>query len=167
MPTEYTFRRLFEATFLNAKKGIYSNETDSVDLCCRSLHKCDAYKQIELNHTNALYIRHCECVHSFQKCLENLNTSLSNEFAFIYSINTTKCYAKDHPIIKCISFDANLELKADTIFEFINSAERALLLNRCLKYDLDQSLPQQLQIFDVPFNNHAMSTFECKLHIVR
>lgn len=164
LPTEFTLKKSFEATFFNAKTHIHSSESDRVDLCCRSLHKCDAHKRILLNYTNESCVRNCECEYSFVKCLENLNSSLSNELAFVHSINTTKCYAKDYPIIKCKTFDAHqIESKISSHFKFLDSAERESLFNRCSKYDLDQSRPQQIQIFDVPFNNHAMSAIECKL----
>lgn len=146
LPTEFTLKKSFEATFVSVKDELYLNETDRVDLCCRSLHKCDAHKHIEFNYKNESNIRHCKCVYSFQNCLKNLNTSLSNELAFFHSVNTTRCYAKEYPIIKCITFDSHK--KEST--------------RRCLEYDLDQSQPQKLQIFDVPFNNHALSAFKCK-----
>lgn len=134
------------------------DDKDYVDLCCRSLHKCDAYKRIELNQTTEWSFRHCECMHSFQICLKNLNTSLSNEVAFIHSINATKCYSKDHPIIKCIKFETYSESNAQ-LFTFMNLTEREKYFRRCLKYELDESQPEHFQIFDMPFNNHANSSF--------
>lgn len=133
MPTEFTLKRLLEASFVDTKKGTISNETYRMDLCCRSLHKCDAYKRIEFNYIKESDIRHCECVHSFQRSLENMNTSLSNEFAFIHTINTAKCYAKDHPIIECITFES----KTGPIVELMSSVGRDFFPNRCLKYDLN------------------------------
>lgn len=158
MPTERSLKKSLDTTFVNSKKFIYTNGTDRVDLCCRSLHKCDAHKRSVLNYTNESYIRHCECVHSFENCLKNLNSSLSNKFAFLYAVNTSKCYAIDHPIIKCKKFDAQLnELKAAPLFKVMNSA-----FIRCIEYVIDQSQPKELQIFDVPFNSHAISAFKCK-----
>lgn len=130
---------------------------DDVDFCCRSLHKCDAYKHTELNkYTNEMYIRHCDCVHSFQICLKNLNTSLSNQLAFIHSINATKCYAQDYPAIECI----NHETYPDALLRLVNSAERERFFNRCLNYDFDFSQLQKVQMFDVPFNNYTMTTVD-------
>lgn len=164
MPTEFSLKKSFEATFVNSKERIYLNGTNRVDLCCRTLHKCDAHKHIEFNYTNESNIRHCKCEFSFQKCLKNLNTSLSNELAFLHSVNTTKCYSKDHPIIKCMTFDSH---KRESIpVQFIKSMdlpEHKSLFGRCLKYDLDQSKPQKLQLFDVPFNYYASYAFQCKL----
>lgn len=157
-PTEFTLKRSFEATFDSVKSGGYSNEIDRVDLCCRSFHKCEARKNIELNYTNEqVNIRHCECEYSFKNCLDNLNTSSSNVLGFIHSLNTEKCYVIDHPIIKCISFDA-LQIEPEIDLHLNKS-----IFNRCSKYDLDQSQPQLLQMFDVPFNEHATFAFKCKL----
>lgn len=164
MPSEFTLKRSLEATFVNTKNGKYPNETDRVDLCCRSLHKCDAQKRIELSYTVESHTKHCECEHSFQKCLKNLNASLSNDIAFVHSINTTDCYAKDHPIIECAVLHAPPNnSKTATILQLMSPKERRSLSNRCLKYDLNKSQAQKLQIFGVPFNNHAISAFECKL----
>lgn len=153
MPTEITLKTSLNAKFVDTNWGM--DEKDHVDLCCHSLHKCDAHKQIELNHTIDSYIRNCDCVNSFQKCLTNSNTSLSNELALIHSINTTKCYAKDHPIIKCKTFETYPESKTYPFNRLINSTERERFLNRCLKYDLDQSQPPKLQKFDMALNEHA------------
>lgn len=158
LPTEATWKQSFDATFVNSKKLI-ANETDRVNLCCRSLHKCDAHKHIELNYTNKSYIRHCECIHSFQNCLENLNTSLSMELAFIYSINTTRCYAEDYPIIKCKTFDAGPKELESLPTVVIHSS-----FNRCIKYNINRDQPKIIQIFDVPFNRHALSAFICKFY---
>ncbi|XP_031622912.1 uncharacterized protein LOC116340509 [Contarinia nasturtii] len=122
-PTEFTLKRSFEATFEIVKKGGYLNESDRADLCCRSFHKCGAHKHIELNYTNEqANIRHCECEYSFKNCLENLNTSSSNVLGFIHSLNTEKCYAIDHPIIECISFDApQIEPEIDLHLQNLNA----------------------------------------------
>lgn len=83
---------MLEATFVITKWGMNLNEKDHVDICCRTFHKCDAHKRDDLNVTTELYVRHCDCIHSFQLCLQRANTSLSNEFAFMHSINSTRCY---------------------------------------------------------------------------
>lgn len=94
LPTEHTLKQSLEATFLNVNRGAHFNGKDQIDSCCRSLHKCDAYQRIALNQTNdSLWdFRHCDCLYFFQICLDHVNTSLSNEVAFLHSINTTKCY---------------------------------------------------------------------------
>lgn len=147
-------KKSLEATFINAKKGTYLDEKDHLDACCRSFHKCNAFKHIEFNHTNNW--SHCDCIHFFQKCLKNSDTSLSNELAFIHSINATKCYAKDYPITKCIKFESYPEWKAPFL-RFVNSAEREKFFNRCSKYELDERQPQRIQLFDLPYNYHGMS----------
>lgn len=157
LPTEFTLK------FVTVKKGTYLNDSDHLDLCCRSIHKCEAHKRIELNYTIDAYIRHCECEYSFQNCLENLNSSLSNELGFIHSLNTSKCYTIDYPIIKCVKFDPyRVESEVNLNLLFLDSDEHKSLFNRCLKYDLDQSQPKKIQMFDVPFNN-KMFAFKCKL----
>lgn len=122
-------------------------------------------KHIELNYTNEqANIRHCECEYSFKNCLENLNTSSSNVLGFIHSLNTEKCYAIDHPVIKCISFDApQIEPEIDLHLQNLNAVKRKSIFNRCSKYDFDQGQPQLLQMFDVPFNEHATFAFKRKL----
>lgn len=162
-----TWKRSFDAIFVNTKSGSELNGTERVDLCCRTFHKCDAFKRETTNHTfditNKSYIRHCGCENSFKKCLSNLNTTLSNEIAFMHSLNSTKCYTRDHPIIKCNqTFNEHSELKSAPLLGLMNSTEREMFLKRCLKYDVDKSQPQQLQVFDVPFNIHAMSAFKCR-----
>lgn len=57
----------------------------------------------------------------------------------------------------CIKFEANSESKAPFL-EFMSSAERGQFFNRCMKYELDDSQPQKLQLFDLPFNNHGIYT---------
>lgn len=164
-PTEFTWKRSFEATFDNVKNGGFLYESDRIDSCCRSFHKCEAHKHIELkNITEQANIRHCECEYSFKNCLENLNTSSSNVLGFIHSLNAEKCYAIDHPIVKCISSDAPLmEPEIDLHFKDLNTVKRKSIFNRCSKYDLDQGQPQLLQMFDVPFNERAAFAFKCKL----
>lgn len=157
MPTEFTLKISFEAIFINAKKIIHFDERDNVDLCCRSFHKCEAYKHHEFNYRNETNMQNCNCIKLFQNCLENLNTSLSSEVSFFHSMNNTKCYDKDYPIIKCKTVEIHLESKA---FPFLNSAEHEQFFNRCSTYYLDQGHPKQLQIFDVPLNKYAISALK-------
>lgn len=157
LPTEYALRKSLDATFINANKEIHLDEKYYVDSCCHSLHKCDAYKRIALNQTNDTLwnFQHCDCVYFFKICLYNLNTSLSNEVALLHSINTTKCYTNDHPIIQCIKFESYTEWKIQ-FFRYVNQTERKRLFNRCSKYQLDKNKPHQLQLRDLPFNYHEM-----------
>lgn len=159
LPTEHSLKRSLEATFTNAIKGIHlENEEDQIDGCCRSLYKCNAHKRIALNQTNnslSTY-QHCDCIHFFQICLDKFNTSLANEVAFLHSINTTKCYTNDHPIIGCIKFESQPEWKTPFL-RFVDQTERKRLLNRCSKYELDKNKSQQLQLRDVPFSYHGIS----------
>lgn len=150
---------------MKAISGTISNEKYKIDLCCRSLYKCDAHKHIELNQTTEIHISYCGCVKLFKTCLKNLNTSLSNEVSFIHAINTTKCFSKVHPIIKCIE----LEEYSDEIvklFKFTNLNERAKYFRRCVKYELDQDEKEELQIFDMPFNDDIGRIFKKKQNYV-
>lgn len=150
MPTKETLKTSLKASFVK------SIEIDQVDSCCRSFYKCDAHKSNEFNRTNEWDIPHCECMHSFQTCLDSLNNSLSEDFTYIHSINTIKCYSKDYPIVKCLKFD-ELTSAEDAylhgVYEFSNSDEFEKYFNRCLKYDLDETKPQQLQLYDLPLNH--------------
>lgn len=95
LPNEFTLKESLEATLANGKRGTFLDDEYRMDLCCRSLHKCDALKNTELNHSNkwnSSTVRHCECLQSFSMCLEKLNTSLSNDFASIHNKSTDKCY---------------------------------------------------------------------------
>lgn len=96
LPSENSLKTSLEATLVNAKQ-MHSDDKDLImlDLCCRICHKCDAHKHKELNVTSKSHSRHCDCANSFQLCLNRLNTSLSKEFAFIYSVNATTCYRLD------------------------------------------------------------------------
>lgn len=155
LPTEHLLQKTLDSTFINSRNNTILNETDRIDMCCRSFYKCNSYKQIELNQTTVWAIRHCDCVRSFQICLKNLNTTLSNELNFIHSINTTKCFSKDHPIDKCITFEKYPDAMVQ-LFKFINSDDREKYLKRCTKYELDRNREKKLQIFDIPFNEYAM-----------
>lgn len=159
LPTDRALKKSLEATLFSAKNEIYLNDVDRLDLCCRSLHKCDAYKNAELNHTNELYVRHCECVHTFRKCLKSLNTSLSNDIAFVHSINITKCYAKDHPIIECVVFESHPN--STDFLSFMSRAERETFFKRCIRYQLDKSQPKKFQSFDLPSIFRELSDFAC------
>lgn len=152
LPTERTLKVSLESSFVNTKK-VYLDENDDVNLCCRSLHKCDAHKHIEINQMIEWNVRNCECVNLFKKCLRNLKTKLSNDLAFRYSMDTTKCYAKEHPIANCVKTEAFSKEEQDAEFlKFLDPFERGKLLYRCSKYKLDQSQPRKLQLFDLTFN---------------
>lgn len=129
------------------------NDKDRLDSCCRSLHKCDASKNVELTYSNDRNIPHCECVHSFRSCLKNLNTSLSNELASIHSINITQCLALDYPMIKCAKFE-EYSISTDERLGSMSSTELNRFFDRCIKYELDENQPQKLQLFDIPFIYH-------------
>lgn len=151
LPTEDTLKKALQSTFINAKSDTALDGTNRIDLCCRTLHKCDALKRHELNHTNLWPMWHCECVRSFHTCLNNLNTTLSNEFAFIHSVNTTKCFSNDHPIVKC----KRLQQYSDSskLFKSSNLDELEKHFKRCIKYELNLNQREELQIFDVPYRN--------------
>lgn len=151
-------KKSLEATFVNANRRINLDENDQIDACCRSLHKCDAYKRMAFNRTNdSLWnFRPCDCIHLFQICLDNLNTSLSNEVEVLLSINTTKCYTNDYPIVQCIKWESCAESKAPFL-RFVNQAQREKFFNRCSKYELDENRPKQLQLRDFPFKHYEMS----------
>lgn len=150
MPTEHTLKKSLLSIFLNNKNDTIVNEKYKIDVCCRSLHKCDAHRRAELNHSTDNHISYCECVQSFQKCLRNLNQTLSNEVAFIHSLNATKCFTTIHPIIKCIKFEQHSE-STDQIIKFTTMNERENYFKRCTKYELDLSRKEELQIIDLPF----------------
>lgn len=159
MPTENALKKSLEATFVNANRQTHSaDENDQINACCRSLHKCEAYKRIEFNQTNVSFgnFRHCDCIHSFQICLDDLNSTISNEVEFLHSINTIKCYTDSYPIIQCIKWVSYPEWKAPFL-KFGNQTEREFVLKRCSKYELDNSRPKQLQLRDLSFNHHEMS----------
>lgn len=173
LPTEKALKRSLEATLVNANIRTDSDEKYQIDACCRSLYKCDAYKRVALNQTNDLFwnIRPCDCIELFQICLVNLDSSLSNEIELLHSINTTKCYTSDYPIIHCKKWESYPEGNTP-ILRFVNQAEREKFFNRCTKYELDKSRPKQIQLRDVPFNHHerfannmsqnAFNTQKCK-----
>lgn len=159
LPTENLLKKTLDSTFFKSKNGAFLNETDRIDLCCRSLYKCNAYKRIELNLTYVWNIRHCDCVHSFQICLKNLNTSVSNKVNFVHSLNTVTCFSKDHPIVMCIEFERYSDIMIQ-LFETFTPEEKDEERNfkRCIKYALDQKRKKVLQLFDVSFNENATYT---------
>lgn len=139
-------RKSLHATFFNVRNDTYVDHEDRLDSCCHFLHKCNAHK----NDANYRNILHCECVYSFRICLKKLNTSLASHLAFIHSINTTKCYAKNHPIIKCVKLEEYVG-SASQYPRFLNLTLKNVFFNRCTKYEFDESQPQKLQLFDLPF----------------
>lgn len=163
MPTENALKKSLETTLVNANRRTHSDEKNQVDTCCRSLLKCDAYNRIAFNQTyNPLWnIRSCDCVHLFHTCLDNLNSSLANEVAFMHSMNATKCYTNDYPIIQCTQWESYPEWKAP-FFRFVNQAERKKFFNRCAKYEFDKNRPKQLQLRDLAFNHHQISVNDIK-----
>lgn len=148
-------KRTLDAVLVNADRRIHLNENDQVDVCCRSLHKCDAYKRTTFNQTiDTLWnSQNCDCTHLFRICLDNLNTSLSNDVEFLHSISTKKCYINDYPIIKCAKWESYPDSKL-SFLRFVNQAEREKYQNRCSKYELDGNRPKQLQFRDLSFNHH-------------
>lgn len=154
MPTEHTLKQTLQSTFANSKSDTVLDGKDRIDLCCRSLYKCDSQKHSELNQTTEWPYWHCDCVWSFKTCLNNLNTTVSNEFAFIHSINTTKCLSNDYPIVKCKKFE---EYTMSQLFEFDNSDDREKYLKRCIEYELDRNKKKELQIFDMPFKSKSIT----------
>lgn len=144
MPTESTLKQSLEELLVNGKKG-----SDHVDLCCRWFLKCNAFKRFALEIINKSYNNHCECLYSFQNCLKDLNSTLSNEIGLLHSMDVTKCYSKDHPINKCAAIENYIQIiNGSTFFEAMNRTEH---FNRCLKYDLNRNQPKTLQLFDAPF----------------
>lgn len=141
------------ATFTYEKKGTHLDDSDRLDLCCRSLQKCDAFKRIELNSRSEWNVQHCECVHSFRTCLKNLNSIPSNELSFLHSMNTSKCYAKENPIIKCVKKET-YSISQIQFLQFIDSIQHRKYVDRCSKYELDQSQPKKLQLFDLPLSSY-------------
>lgn len=141
-------KKSLQATLINARNDTDLNDKRRLDSCCRSLHKCEAYKNIELNGDRS--IPHCQCVRNFRICLKELNTTLSSDLAFIHSTNSTKCYARNHPIIKCVK----LETYTGPISQHLGSMSSTLnrtFFSRCIQYAFDDSQPKQLQLFDLPF----------------
>lgn len=107
-----------------------------------------------MNQTTIWPLWHCECIRSFYTCLNNLNTTLSNEFAVIHSINTTKCISNDYPIVKCNKFEKYTD-SISQLFEIDNFNEGEEYFKRCVVYELDRNRKKELQIFDMPFNSKS------------
>lgn len=64
---------------------------------------------------------------------------------------------KDHPIVKCLTFEEYTEAITQ-LFKYINSVDRIQFFTRCKRYELDQNRKEELQIFDMPFNEYATLT---------
>lgn len=78
-PTVCTLKRALSASFKNAKRDQnHLNETELLDLCCRTLHKCDT-QSVQLQHTIERNFVYCECENLFRLCLKKLNTTASNK----------------------------------------------------------------------------------------
>lgn len=162
LSNEDTWKKALQASFGYVTNNTHLNGHERLDVCCRLLHKCDAQKRVELQSSNTEWnVRHCECVHTFRACLNNLNTSTSNELAFIHSLNATKCYAKDHPIVKCAVSEVFSEEIAQ-FFQIMDSNIRERFLRRCSNYELDRTQPQRIQFFDLQFSFRGMTDIASK-----
>lgn len=109
---------------------------EEVDKCCRDHDHCDNIPagESKYNLTNRDYftVLNCDCDHQFQKCLRDINSSMSNRIGRMYFTLRNHCYHDDSPIIKCDEYD-------DEIF-----------LHRCIHYALDESQSKRYQWFDLP-----------------
>lgn len=101
LPTDYTWKKALGVALISVKIEYRTKQENDLDMCCRALHKCDAFKNIQLNSTKNVNIRHCNCVNSFYECLSNVNTSTSNDIASIYSLDKNCYRSVNHPIHKC------------------------------------------------------------------
>lgn len=154
---EDTWKKALQASFGYVTNNTDLNGNERLDACCRLIHKCDAQKQVELQQSNSEWnVKHCECVHTFRTCLRNLNTTASNELSFIHSLHATKCYAKDHPIVKCVKIETFSEPHAQ-FFQIMDSNIRERFHYRCSNYELDKTQPQRIQLFDLQFSYRGMA----------
>lgn len=117
--------------------------------------------RFKFNQTNDWHIMNCDCEQSFEICLKNVNTALSNDVAYVQSINTTQCYSNDHPIIKCIKFETYSESSVPLV-QFLDQPQREKYLKRCVKYQLDENRSKELQFFDMHLIDNVLFTSKIK-----
>lgn len=154
MPNENILKQTLESTFVNSVR----DGTQRIDLCCRTLHKCDAQIKHTLNETIEVKYSNCDCAISFLTCLKNLNTDLSNELSLMFTINNTKCYSNDHPIVNCVKYE---EINNINLMNFTKIDERENYFKRCSKYNVDPTQKKRLQFFDLPFNKSSGTYYTC------
>ncbi|XP_044760931.1 phospholipase A2-like isoform X2 [Coccinella septempunctata] len=114
--------------------GIYRE----ADKCCRAHDKCfDFIPSGESKHnlTNADQVSrmHCDCDLEFYYCLKNVSSMESIMIGKIYFNDVGKCYKRDYPIIRCLSY------------------KNFLFFQKCLVYELDESKEKVYQYFDLPY----------------
>lgn len=135
------------------------NANGHLDLCCRNHYECSRWK-FESNKTTDLSTYwDCECEAKFRMCLQKVNSPLANEFGFGRSVYIKQCVSYDYPIVRCVQYE-----------EFLNPTRRfegspskrdfESNYARCLQYEFDETLPKQMQLFDLPFNYAGLSTVE-------
>lgn len=148
---------------LNELAKIYTERKEldvngNLDLCCRNHYECSRWK-FETNETTDSKYWNCECESKFRTCLQKVNTPLANDLGFGRSVYMKQCISFDYPIVKCVQYE-----------EFLNPTRRfegspskrdsELNYARCLQYEFDETLPKQMQLFDLPFNYNGLSTIE-------
>lgn len=129
-----------------------------LDKCCRFYHLCEIPRKVEFNQSDWT-IGHCKCEKQFRICLKRLNSESSNAFGFIRWMNTTKCYTKSQPPIKCVKFESFLMPNAE-FYGYPNAIVKNSI--RCLQYELDPNKPKQFQLFDLPFYYNGLTDEEIR-----
>lgn len=126
---------------------------EALERCCTSNIQCDEDKRSEMNGIlMEKNIRHCDCEHEFYKCLRKSNYYGVVFIANDYFQKTEKCYALDHPIIKCEQYKCYYQPKK-LYNQYPSGAEIGTI--RCAEYELDKSKPQIYQTFELAFTYGA------------
>lgn len=144
------------AKFYTEQKELDVN--GNLDMCCLSHYECSRWK-FESNDTTDSKYWNCECESKFRTCLQKINSPLSNELGFARSVYVKQCISFDYPIVKCVQYEQFL----DPSQRFEGSPSKLdfeLNKARCLQYQFDETLPKQIQLFDLPFNYNGLSTIE-------
>lgn len=135
-----------------------SKTIEALERCCSSNIQCDVRKRSAINGISIdKKLRHCECEHEFYQCVYKANILGVSEIADYYFRKTQKCYAFDHPIIKCERFKCFYQPKK--IYEQYPSEAEAGTV-RCAEYKLDKSMPKKYQTFDLMFTYEAYGALD-------
>lgn len=108
-----------------------------LETCCSYNTQCDKQKRSEINRKidGKLdgNLRHCECEQKFRECLQKSSDDfIIADFRTEYFKHTSKCYAVEHPIIKCANFQRHTSW-----------------MKRCVQYELKYDAPKIYQTFDL------------------
>lgn len=134
------------------------DEPQMWETCCKSLLQCDEQKRAELKGKFIEDgIRHCECEKKIRDCLTEPDFPTMMAFGVDYFVKTAKCFAVDYPIKKCSKYSCFYQPNT-TFNQYPKGHIKAAV--RCVDFEFDESKPQAVQTFELPFYYEGFFEFD-------